>query len=179
MKLLLLRLLTALLLALLAFAAGLYFGQGRQATAMPAPPPAATQELLHLALPGMDGTPVPLARWDGQVRVINYWATWCPPCRQEMPAFSRLQKEMGERGVQFVGIAVDTGDNVREFSGQHPVNYPLLIATPQALENLHRLGNPQGALPFTLIIDRQGTVHQTRLGGLNGEELAAILQPLL
>lgn len=176
---LLMRLALAIGLAATTFAAGLYFGRGEHPAFTPEPPAEAVRQLLQLQLPTADGKPQPLAQWSGQVRVINYWATWCPPCREEMPEFSRLQQELGSKGVQFIGIALDSADSVQEFAAKQPTAYPLLIATPEAVGNLKNLGNSRGGLPFTLVLDRQGQARHVRLGGLNGAELAAILQPLL
>ncbi|HET7775782.1 MAG TPA: TlpA disulfide reductase family protein [Azospira sp.] len=173
------RLALAALLAATAFAAGLYFGQTASPPLPREAPPAAVAQLLQLQLPDMEGHPQALSQWQGKVRVINFWATWCPPCREEMPEFSRLQTDLGPQGVQFVGIAVDGADSVRDFSRQTPVSYPLLLATPEAVANLKALGNSLGGLPFTLVVDRQGRARHIRLGGLDGNELAAIIKGLL
>jgi len=168
------RIALALLLALAAFAAGLYFGH-RPSGIQANPDGVAVQELLRMELPTAEGTPQALSQWQGQWRIINYWATWCPPCREEMPEFSRLQKEYQGKGVQFVGIALDSSENVVAFNQATPAAYPLLIASPTAIRNLKALGNGQGALPYTLIIDPQGIVRETRLGALTATELRAIL----
>ncbi len=168
------RIALALLLALTAFAAGLYFGH-RPPSIQANPSGAAVQELLRLELPTAEGTPQALSQWQGQWRIINYWATWCPPCREEMPEFSRLQKEYRAKGVQFIGIALDSSENVAAFSQATPTAYPLLVASPSAIRNLKALGNEQGALPYTLIIDPKGTVRETRLGSLSAAELRTML----
>jgi thiol-disulfide isomerase/thioredoxin len=97
------------------------------------------------------------------VLVVNFWATWCAPCREEMPEFIRAQGEWGGRGLQFVGIAVDQADKVRQFAGEIGLNYPALIGGYGAMELSKSLGNQLMALPFTVIIGRDGTVaHATR-----------------
>jgi len=135
--------------------------------------------LLGVTLPDVDGKDQPLAQWKGKVLVINFWATWCGPCREEMPMFVRLQREQGTKGLQFVGIAVDQVDKVRQFAGEIGLNYPALIGGYGAMELSKTLGNSLMALPFTVIVDREGGVVHTQLGPLKEAQLAAIMQQLL
>ena len=93
-----------------------------------------------------------------------------------MPAFSRLQTKYGANGVQFVGIALDTSDNVRDFSSKHLVSYPLPIANSDTSELTRRLGNSQLALPYSVILGPGGEVLMTRLGRVSESELDALLQ---
>jgi thiol-disulfide isomerase/thioredoxin len=116
------------------------------------------------------------AQWRGKILVVNFWAAWCPPCRDEMPGFSRLQTKFAANGVQFVGIALDSSDMVREFALQHPSTYPLVIGGTEGVELARLLGNPQLALPYTLIINATGEVRFARLGGLSEQELDALLR---
>jgi thiol-disulfide isomerase/thioredoxin len=135
--------------------------------------------LIGVTLPDADGKDQPLAQWSGKVLVVNFWATWCAPCREEMPMFVRLQRERGPNGLQFVGIAVDQADKVRQFAGEIGLNYPALIGGYGAMELSKTLGNSLMALPFTVIVDRSGRVAHTQLGPLKEEQLAAIVQQLL
>ena len=98
--------------------------------------------------------------------VVNFWATWCAPCREEMPEFVRAQAELGGKGLQFVGIAVDQADKVRQFAEEIGLNYPALIGGYGAMELSKSLGNQLMALPFTVIVDRAGRVAHTQLGPL-------------
>ena len=82
---------------------------------------------MNLVLTDLNGQPQSLGQWRGKVLIVNYWATWCPPCREEMPGFSRLQDKYRDKGVQFVGISIDTADKIIEFQKTTPVTYPLLI----------------------------------------------------
>ena len=141
--------------------------------------PEAATKLQALILDTPAGRPVALAQWQGKVRVLNFWATWCPPCRQEIPALSRIQEKMGGNGVQLVGIAVDSQENIRDFAAETQVSYPLLVASPETVEALQALGNRQGSLPFTVILDRQGQIRYARAGSLNEEGLERLLTPLL
>lgn len=136
------------------------------------------EALTKLSLPDLDGKPQALAQWQGKVLVINYWATWCVPCLDEMPAFSRLQQKHADRGVRFVGLSIDDPDKVREFQKKTPVIYPLLIAEPSTIALTEALGNAAQGLPFTVVIDRKGQVAATRLGRFKEDELDAVLRRL-
>lgn len=166
--------------AVAALLAGIVAGKRQAAPeAVVEAPAAATAQLFATTLNDPAGRPQALAQWRGKVLVVNFWAAWCPPCREEMPAFSRLQKEFGANSVQFVGIALDSAQSVNEFQQQTPVVYPLLIASPATTELARQLGNPSLALPYTLVLDAAGKVRHTRLGGLQEAELAALIKPLL
>ncbi|MBK7792302.1 MAG: TlpA family protein disulfide reductase [Betaproteobacteria bacterium] len=173
------RTVTLVLVGALALGLGAYFGQrqlglggapgaGRDASA-----------LLAIALPDADGREQALGQWKGKVLVVNFWATWCAPCREEMPEFIRAQGELGDRGLQFVGIAVDQADKVRQFAGEIGLNYPALIGGYGAMELSKSLGNQLMALPFTVIIGRDGTVAHTQLGPLRDAQLRSIVGQLL
>lgn len=107
--------------------------------------------------------------WSGKVRVLNFWATWCPPCRAETPAFVALQEQYAAKGVQFVGIAIDDKDKVQDFMDTYGVNYPMLIGEQNAIEIAKAYGNRFGALPYTVIVDRNGTIHLVQRGELKRE----------
>jgi thiol-disulfide isomerase/thioredoxin len=124
------------------------------------------------------GTPT-LEQWRGRVLVVNFWATWCAPCREEIPVFVRLQERYGARGLQFVGIAFDQPDKVAAFAREFRVNYPLLLGGLDTMELLREAGNRAGVLPFTLVIDRQGKVVSREPGGLKEARLEGLVQPLL
>lgn len=130
-------------------------------------------------LPDLKGTPQPLAQWRGRVLVVNFWATWCVPCREEIPGFVRLQARHGARGLQFVGIAIDEPDKVTAFAREFGINYPLLVGQLDTLELLRQAGNRAGVLPYTLVLDRQGQVVSREPGGLKEARLEGLIQPLL
>jgi thiol-disulfide isomerase/thioredoxin len=135
--------------------------------------------LLALSLPDTQGTPQSVRQWRGKVLVVNFWATWCGPCREEMPEFVRAQRELGPRGLQIVGIAVDQPDKVAQFAKELGLNYPALIGGYDAVDISIPLGNRLAALPFTVILDREGRVAHTQLGPIKPSQLRSIVGNLL
>jgi thiol-disulfide isomerase/thioredoxin len=135
--------------------------------------------LLALSLPDTNGQQQSLGQWKGKVLVVNFWATWCAPCREEMPEFVKTQRELGPKGLQFVGIAIDQRDKVIEFVQELDVNYPALIGGFEAMDLSRSLGNRLTALPFTVIIDRDGRIAHTHLGPLKRAQLRTIVGNLL
>ena len=137
------------------------------------------ERVLAAPLADVQGGASSVGQWRGRVLVVNYWATWCAPCREEIPIFVRLQERYGDRGLQFVGIAIDQPAKVSEFAAEFRVNYPLLIAGVESLELLRQAGNRAGVLPYTLIIDRKGNLVSREPGGLKEARLESLIQPLL
>jgi peroxiredoxin len=158
--------------ALAALAAGVYFSQMGSGD----PPVAA---LLGLSLPDVDGREQRLDQWKGKVLVVNFWATWCEPCRKEMPDFVKAQADSAGKGLQFVGIAIDQPDKIRQFSKELRLNYPSLVGGYGALELSKTFGNQLMALPFTLILDRNGKVAYAQMGPLKPGNLDVIVGKLL
>lgn len=170
--------------ALLAIVAGLFVAgmdQSKSADSrdlLPNDKALATAQLLALTLPDVDAANQPLSQWRGKLLVVSFWATWCSPCREEMPGFSRLQNKFSAKGVQFVGIAFDKPDKVKQFSMETPVSYPLLIGSSALLPITAGLGNNAGALPFTVVIGKDGAMLQSRLGIWKEAAFEAILADL-
>lgn len=131
------------------------------------------------SLPDLQGVTQPISQWRGKVVVVNFWATWCEPCREEIPEFIKLQRQFGDQGLVFVGIAVDDRERVAAFSREIGINYPVLVGDLQAMKLAGTAGNRQGALPFTAIIDRNGSLIGTKLGRLSHSKLEAMIRPLL
>jgi len=129
--------------------------------------------------PDPQGVPQPLAQWRGKVVVLNFWAPWCPPCLKEMPGFVELQRKYGERGLVFVGIALDTRENVQAYLRENAINYPILLGQDDAAELSGAIGNRQSALPFSAVIDREGTIVAAQAGMLKEEKLEKLITPLL
>ena len=143
------------------------------------PNAAAVQALIATPLRDLAGSDKAIESWRGKVLVINFWATWCAPCRQEIPEFIRLQERLGERGLQFVGIAIDQPQLVGDFAKEFGINYPLLIGGMSTLELMRESGNKSGVLPFTLILDRNGKVAKSHRGRLTEAALETAVKPLL
>lgn len=164
--------------ALIAAAAGYRLGVlGKSAeTAVTAAP---SLPILELVLSDLKGQPQSLGQWRGKLLVVNYWATWCHPCREEMPGFSRLQDKYGDKGVQFVGISIDDAAKIIEFQKTTPVSYPLLIGDIGTMENSAKLGNTRQALPFTAVFDREGRLSATKLGRFAEADLERHLLELI
>jgi len=163
-------------IAALALGAGVYWGLANRT---PAPDAVAAAALAGLALPDAEGKEQRLDQWRGKVVVVNFWATWCAPCREEMPEFIKAQAQFGAKGLQFVGIAVDQSDKVRQFASEIGLNYPTLVGGFGAMELSRALGNNLMALPFTIVVDRKGAIVHTQLGPLKPDKLASITRQLL
>lgn len=131
------------------------------------------------SLPDLDGVVRPVSTWDGRILVLNFWATWCPPCRDELPQLVTLQKEFGQRGVQVVGVAVDDPGDVRKFVAELGIPYPILVGSDDALRVSAQYGNEIGALPYTVVVSRGGKIVHTRHGSVKPGELEQAVKPLL
>jgi thiol-disulfide isomerase/thioredoxin len=129
-------------------------------------------------LPDLSGQTRRLSDWQGRVLVCNFWATWCAPCREEIPLLMAAGAKYAPSGVQIVGIAVDNGAKVRDYSRSLAISYPVLLAEVSGLDLMRKLGNSVGGLPYTVVTDRQGNVVQRKLGALKQGELDGILDPL-
>lgn len=136
-------------------------------------------KLPNITLPDLTGTERKLSEWQGKILVLNFWATWCSPCRKEIPEFIKLQTEFGEEGLQFVGIAVEELETVKEYSDFAGINYPTLIGQVTGINLSIPLGNMISTVPFTAIFDRQGKIVHRQLGELSREKILEIITPLL
>lgn len=131
------------------------------------------------SLVDVEGKMHQFSEWSNKVRVLNFWATWCPPCRKETPMFVELQEELGDKGLQFVGVAIDEKDKVLDFMDSYGVNYPMLIGTEDAIKVAELYGNRFGALPWTVVVDRSGKIVHAQGGEFTRQKAQAVITPLL
>jgi len=127
----------------------------------------------------VDGQPQPLAQWRGRWIVLNFWATWCAPCVEEMPTLQQAARDYGGRGVAVVGVGIDNAKAIRRFKEELKLDLPLLVAGAGGSELARELGNPSGALPYTVLVSPQGRIEQAHLGLLKPELLRAWLDSRL
>ena len=135
--------------------------------------------LMAATLPSVDGKPQSIKQWQGKIMVVNFWATWCPPCREEIPGFIDLNKKYGDKGLVFVGIALDEPDRVQAYIDEIGINYPVLIGGPEAGALSTAAGNRLGGLPYTVVIDRQGKPVGNFTGAVAEKKLEDLVKPLL
>ncbi|QJR13125.1 Thiol-disulfide oxidoreductase ResA [Usitatibacter rugosus] len=167
------------ILALLAGTA-LYLGTPRTpAGPVPVVSDAAPGAIVATRFSDRQGQAHTLGEFQGRVVVLNFWATWCAPCREEMPGFSRLQERWKDRGVRFVGVSDEERAKVDRFAGGMQIAYPLWTGDAEVMELSRRLGNRLGVLPHTVLLDGDGRVLESRIGiypeKLLEERLAAIV----
>jgi thiol-disulfide isomerase/thioredoxin len=127
--------------------------------------------VFELSFPNPQGEAISLQAVRGRLTVVNFWATWCPPCVEEMPELSRIHEEMSPKDVKVIGLAVDSPSNVRKFLKNRSFSYPLLVTGGSGSELAKRLGNSIEALPYTVLIDANGRVLKQKLGRIKEEEL--------
>ena len=155
-------------------AVGVWSGMAQQPK-LDSAPAMTVDRLGALKLGDSNGNAMPFSAWRGKLLVVNFWATWCAPCREEMPAFSRLAGRLRDRGVQFVGISIDSAENVRTYLKEVPIDYPLLVGGADAIQVSSDLGNASQGMPFTVIFAPDGTLIARKLGAYEEAELEAIL----
>lgn len=141
--------------------------------------PDAAASLFDARFNDLNGNLQPLSQWRGKIIVVNFWATWCPPCREEIPEFIKMQEKYGKQGLVFVGIAIDQKDKVQAYADEMGINYPILLGELEAIDLAKRAGNRLGGLPYTAIIDRNGKMVASEIGGLTQAKLETLIKPLL
>ena len=136
-------------------------------------------ELLSSSFPDLSGRPRRLMEWKGRSLLCNFWASWCEPCREEMPLLDAAQQKNASNGLQVVGIGIDTAANIREYLKVVKIAFPVLVGEAPAIGLMRNLGNKSGGLPFTVLLDRRGRIRQRKLGAYVQRELAAGVDSLL
>ena len=155
--------------ALAAAAAGIALAPGGRGSSE-------THALRAATFTDLQGRSRGLSEWTGKELVVNFWATWCAPCREEIPMLLSARSRYASKGAEIIGIAIDQGSKVRQFSGEMKITYPILVADQTALDLVRKLGNAPGGLPFTLVLDREGRVKHRKLGLLKQPELESWLE---
>ena len=136
-------------------------------------------QLPEFSLSGLDGKQHSIKEWQGKVLVINFWATWCPPCLKEMPEFEAVHGEYAKKGLQVIGIALDDAEPVKEFIASKKITYPILLGEDTGMKIAHDLGNIVNTVPFTVIVNKKGEIVKREMGALSRADLLEIAAPLL
>ena len=179
------RILASGFVAILAAGVGIFAGRGLLnasgvdvAQAAQPQPQGAVAQLWAAPVTNADGKPQSLALLKGHPVVINFWASWCGPCVEEMPALSQLQREYAKKGIQFVGLGVDSDKNVQAFLQKVKVAYPVYVTGFGGADLARAFGNTAGGLPFTVVIDAKGNIRSTKLGQIDPQALKQTLDAL-
>lgn len=135
----------------------------------------AVETFFQTRLPDAAGADLDLGKLRGKTVVINFWAPWCGPCVEEMPELTALHEEYKSRQVEFVGIGIDSAANIQQFTTKVPVAYPLAVAGFAGTELSRNFGNSAGGLPYTVVINPDGSVKYRKMGRVTAEELRAVL----
>ncbi len=142
-------------------------------------PDTSTQALFTANFPDENGKPQALKQYEGKVVVLNFWASWCEPCREEMPELSNLHTAYKDRNVVVLGMAIEDVAGVNDFLKETKVSYPLFAADVQGMDIATSLGNNKGVLPYTVIIKADGTVAKTYFGRITKPLLEQTLKTIL
>lgn len=163
--------LLAITIALLAGTAGFYSQQYFDEKAAKHRP--------DFSLPDINDKLRHISEWDGKVILLNFWASWCPPCREELPDFVQLYDDYADKGFVIVGVAIDKKQDIVDFMDSVGVEYPVMISEREGIRISQAYGNRLGALPYTVIIDRKGQMVSSHLKLLTYKDVEAMIQPLL
>jgi thiol-disulfide isomerase/thioredoxin len=154
------------------------------ATTQSVPSPVQGENLIgkprpNFALVDLQGKTHVVNEWNNNVIIVNFWATWCPPCVKEMPTLMKLRETYKAKGFEIIGVALDSKDAVSAFIDPLGIDYPILLAEQEGIGLSQEYGNQLGALPYSVVIDRQGVMRHTISGELTYEKGEALIKPLL
>jgi thiol-disulfide isomerase/thioredoxin len=149
----------------------LFTGLGIYAGTRSSPPADPVAALYARELPDAAGKLQPIGQWKGKTVLLNFWATWCAPCVEEMPELNALQAEVAPHNIQIIGIGVDSATNIAQFSSKYKISYPLYVAGMDGAGLSHEFGNTLGGLPFSVLIGPDGAIKKTYLGRLKLDPL--------
>lgn len=131
------------------------------------------------SLPDLKGRQQPFSQWNNKVVLLNFWATWCPPCRREIPDFVEVYKQYKDKDFIVIGVGVDDQDKIAQFIKKMGINYPILVGGQTAMQVSYQYGNHSGALPYSILIDRHGIVRYRAGGLISKQKLINQIEPLL
>jgi thiol-disulfide isomerase/thioredoxin len=140
---------------------------------------AGAAELLSTPFLDLDGRTRRLRDWRGSVLVCNFWATWCAPCREEIPLLRAAKQQWGTHGLEIAGIGVDSAAKIREFAANVGVNYPIFLGDASTIALMRKVGNASGGLPYNTVLDRRGAIAHRKLGAFTAAELRQVVDGLL
>lgn len=176
--------LLVLLVAVLGAGLGLFAGAELGQPGMPAVPEGTTvlktgDMRADLELPDVAGTPRRLSEWDGKLVLVNFWATWCEPCREEMPLLDHTRAQHAKDGLEVVGIAIDDQATVTDYLKDNPVSYPILIGSDDNSNPSIAFGDTRGILPYSVLLGRDGRIVAQRSGSFSSSSIGTWLKPYL
>jgi peroxiredoxin len=131
------------------------------------------------SLTDLNGQQQSLDKWQGKVLLVNYWATWCPPCIEEIPLFIQLKDRFSAAGLEIIGISIDEDHKAREFSEKMKINYSLLSGQANGMAMMTSMGNRNGGLPFSVMFDRDRKIVHRKTGAFSHEELVKLVEDTL
>ena len=161
-----------LVLVLVAAAAAGFWFQNRTSDE---PTPSFPDRRISFALPDLEGNMRNLAEWDGKTRLVNFWATWCAPCRREIPLLKDMQAEHGADGLQVIGVAVDYLEDVIAYAETAEFNYPILIGQEDAMAAAETSGMDFVGLPVTMLISSEGDLVKMHMGEIMESDIRQIV----
>jgi thiol-disulfide isomerase/thioredoxin len=135
-------------------------------------------ERMAFTLPDLEGTPRDFAEWDGKARIVNFWATWCAPCRREIPLLKATQDKHAADDLQIIGIAVDFTEDVIAYAAEAKFNYPILVGQEDAMAIAESSGVPFIGLPFTLVVTPDGQLLAAHMGEIHAPQIDTIVAEL-
>lgn len=141
--------------------------------------PTNANRLYAASFPDDQGKSQALGQWRNHVAVVNFWASWCPPCREEMPELDTLYKKYQAQGLIVLGVSTDNLSTLRDSAKESPVSYPLVAGNDEAMQLATAMGNDKDILPYTLLIAKDGHIVSAYFGRLDMNKLEQDLRPLL